>query len=199
MNLKIASGITVIVGRSGAGKTTLLRRLAGLEGIASPYRSVGYVTQEPYLFPHLSVQENVLFGYRRVPKEKRIFTDGEVIDWLNIRPLLERDIPKLSGGERQRIVIARSVLMSPEILLMDEPVSALDCISKAEVLNALLHLRQKINIPILYVTHNESELVRLADQVILLKSGKIALQGSLEALWDNATFLQETGFTPPLK
>ncbi len=198
MNFEIHPGITVIIGHTGAGKTTLLRRFSGLDGKTS-FRAVGYVMQTPYLFPYLSVYENVVFGYKRLAPEKRKVTAEEVIDHLNIQHLFSRKFFQLSGGEQQQIAIARSLLMSPEILLMDEPVSALDMRNKAKMLTALLYFREKMNIPMLYVTHNEAEVTRLAGHVVVLKNRTLYLQGSLDALFLDPLFLEETQFLPPSK
>jgi len=193
-------GITAIFGPSGSGKTTLLRCIAGLErapvgclaiqgqcwqdenqGFFLPLhqRSVGYVFQEASLFSHLSVRKNLEYGWRRIPQQQRQIHLDEAIELLGITPLLNRRSTRLSGGERQRVAIARALLTSPQLLLMDEPLAALDVQSKAEILPYLETLHAQLAIPILYVTHSIQEVMRLADNVLLLAQGQLMAMGSM--------------------
>jgi molybdate transport system ATP-binding protein len=191
------TGVTAIFGRSGSGKTTLLRAIAGLErarqGIisfngqvwqdASQFlpvhkRPLGYVFQEASLFPHLSVLKNLHFGLTRCTTERTISLD-HVVELLGINHLLERKADCLSGGERQRVAIARALAVSPRILLMDEPLSALDRERKQEILPYLERLRDELHIPILYVSHSPAEVSRLADHLVVLDGGRVTAQGPL--------------------
>lgn len=184
-----AAGVTVLFGPSGCGKTTLLRCMAGLEHLPgrlivegevwqdetrflpAHQRPVGYVFQEASLLPHLSVRRNLLFGFQRTQDERRIDLD-QVITLLGLEHLLERGVARLSGGERQRVAIGRALLSQPRLLLMDEPLASLDRARKAEVLPYLERLHNDLAIPILYVTHDPSEAMRLGDRQITLSDGR---------------------------
>ena len=192
------SGITGITGPSGSGKTTLLRAMAGLEKNSCGYlrvgdaiwqdgshftpahqRKVGYVFQEASLFPHLSVQGNIDYGLGRIPEDQRKVIIEHIIELLGIGPLLGRRPSQLSGGERQRVAIARALAVSPAILLMDEPLSALDRGRKKEFMPYLETLHEELNLPIIYVSHSVDELARLADQLILLENGQVTGSGAI--------------------
>ena len=192
-----SAGITGIYGPSGSGKTTLLRCIAGLHrangscGIngdswqsqhhfmPSHQRELAYVHQTPALFPHLSVKGNLLYGYKRTPKPQRKVELEHVVEWLNLAPLLNQKIPLLSGGEKQRVAIARALAASPKLLLLDEPLSALDTDSKRTILPYLEQLGSHFNIPTLYVSHSINELARVANQLVLIKKGKVIQQGPI--------------------
>jgi len=194
-------GVSALFGPSGCGKTTLLRCLAGLErapagrvvvdgqvwqdgaAFAPPHRrAVGVVFQEAALFEHLDVRRNVEFGWKRLaPHERRISLD-DAIAWTGIEPLLERSTLALSGGERQRVAIARALAVSPSLLLMDEPLAALDAARKAEILPAIERLNTLSGITIVYVSHAISEVARLADHVVLMDAGRIAAAGPVGEL-----------------
>ncbi|MEP7280901.1 MAG: molybdenum ABC transporter ATP-binding protein [Rubrivivax sp.] len=198
-----ARGVTALFGPSGCGKTTLLRALAGLEravgrvmldgeawqddarGVFVPThrRGLGYVIQEAALFPHLSVQAQLAYAARRVPPgaHRRIDAD-EVITLLGLQPLLARRSATLSGGERQRVAIARALAGSPRLLLMDEPLAALDAARKAELLPVLEQLQRTLALPIVYVTHSLDEVTRLADHLVLLRDGAAVAAGPLAEL-----------------
>lgn len=194
------SGITVLFGPSGSGKTTLLRCLAGLErasdgfmqfgndvwqdeakGMCLPLhaRPIGYVFQEPRLFPHYSVRSNLLYGYKRIPVEERRISIEQVVTIFGIGHLLDRRIHKLSGGEQQRVAIGRALLTSPQLLLMDEPLTSLDIQRKQEILPFIHRLHEELRIPVVYVSHSINEILQLADRVVLLKQGKLVGVGAL--------------------
>ncbi len=189
-------GVTALFGPSGCGKTTLLRCLAGLERAAGELRvngetwqdaqqwlpthcrPIGYVFQEASLFPHLSVLGNLQYGQRRSSGAKRIDLD-QAIALLGIEPLLDRKPDLLSGGERQRVGIARALATHPRLLLMDEPLAALDYARKQEILPYLDRLQQELAIPVIYVTHSPDEVARLASHLVLLDQGKAVASGPL--------------------
>jgi len=193
-------GVSALFGPSGSGKTTCLRAIAGLEhaddayvaigddiwqdraaGIFVPVhrRALGYVFQEASLFPHLSVRANLDFGRKRVPAGERRFEPDPVARLLGIEGLLERKPDRLSGGERQRVAIARALLASPRLLLMDEPLAALDLRRKQEILPYLERMHDELSIPIIYVSHAPDEVARLADHLVLLDAGKVVASGPL--------------------
>ncbi len=189
------NGITALFGPSGSGKTSLLRAIVGLEradGILQigdsdwqskkhfvpPHsRHVGYIFQEADLFDHLNVEKNLLYGYSRRAIAKRRFQPGQVIDLLKIGHLLRRRTQNLSGGERQLIALGRALLSSPQLLLMDEPLGALDISARIGIYPLLEHIADSMGIPILYVSHALDEVARLADQMILIDAGKITAMG----------------------
>ena len=196
-----AQGVSVLLGPSGCGKTTLLRALAGLSraqgrvrvadevwqddarGVWRPVhqRPIGVVFQEASLFAHLSVRDNLLYGHRRIPAAQRRVTLDEAVSLLGIGHLLRRHPQGLSGGERQRVAIARALLSSPSLLLMDEPLSALDAARKAEVLPYLEALAHG-GVPIVYVTHALDEAARLARHLVLLSEGHVQAEGPVAEL-----------------
>ncbi len=135
-------------------------------------RPLGYVFQKAYLFSHLNVKDNLIYGYRRVKKNERHISFEQVVDLLSLSDFLHRAVQQLSVGESQRIAIARAFLTSPDLLLMDEPVSALDDESKQEFFACFKLLRETLKIPVLYVTHCRAELDQLADTVLLIKHGR---------------------------
>lgn len=191
-------GVTVIFGRSGSGKTTLLRCLAGLERSPTGFmkfgdtvwqdesqniflpvhrRPIGMVFQEARLFPHLSVRDNLNYGYRRIAPEHRKITFDQVVELMDLEPLLDRRTPGLSGGEQQRVAIGRALLTSPRLLLMDEPLANLDAERKQDILPFLIRLRKEMRLPIVYVTHSLSEVLQLVDTLVLLQEGKNIASG----------------------
>jgi molybdate transport system ATP-binding protein len=189
-------GVSVLLGPSGCGKTTVLRALAGLERaqgavqvngqvwqdehrfLPPHQRPIGYVFQEASLFAHLTVQGNLHYGLQRTPKAERKVTLDEAVHLLCIAQLLGRRPDRLSGGERQRVAIARALLTSPRVLLMDEPLSALDPQRKAEVLPYLERLNQQSGVPLVYVTHALEEAARLADHLVLMSAGRVVASGA---------------------
>ena len=193
-------GVSALYGHSGSGKTTCLRCIAGLEraeegfvqindevwqdsqkGLFVPAhkRALGYVFQEASLFPHLSVRANLEFGLKRIPRQQRRVDMAQATELLGIGHLLERHPQHLSGGERQRIGIARALLTSPRLLLMDEPLAALDSKRKSEILPYLERLHDELDIPVLYVSHAQDEVARLADHIVLLSDGKALASGPI--------------------
>ncbi|WP_114973036.1 molybdenum ABC transporter ATP-binding protein [Rhodoferax ferrireducens] len=197
-------GVTALFGHSGSGKTTCLRAMAGLErapgglftlgdevwqdeshGVFVPthHRALGYVFQEASLFAHLSVRRNMEFGQKRgkkhdAPAEQR-FDLASVAELLGIGSLLERMPASLSGGERQRVAIARALLTAPRLLLLDEPLAALDLKRKQEILPYLERLHDELSIPVIYVSHAPDEVARLADHLVLLDAGRVVASGPL--------------------
>jgi molybdate transport system ATP-binding protein len=197
-----AVGVTALFGPSGCGKTSVLRCIAGLQRADGAFglrgdiwqdattflpaheRPIGYVFQEASLFPHLSVEGNLRFGQSRARRTgKRAPIDKEeVIALLGLDPLLGRAPARLSGGERQRVAIGRALLSQPALLLMDEPLSALDKPTRDEILPFLERLHGALSIPILYVSHDLAEVERLADHLVLMEAGRVTGSGPLAAL-----------------
>ncbi|MCV2403851.1 molybdenum ABC transporter ATP-binding protein [Marinomonas sp. C2222] len=196
-----STGVTAIFGPSGSGKTTLLRCIAGLEdrltgnislhddewlspsSCLPPHkRPVGYVFQEANLFPHLTAKSNLEFACKRATKVTPSISYEEVIQLLNIAPILSHYPSELSGGERQRVAIARALLIQPKLLLMDEPLTALDETLKQEILPYLEKVCRQANMPILYVSHSLDEVIRLADSMIVLDKGRVIEQGNTQDL-----------------
>lgn len=199
-------GVTALFGPSGCGKTTCLRAIAGLiraqpgrvevngevwqdddNGAAHRWcpthaRGLGYVFQEASLFEHLSVRGNIGYGLKRTPAGRRTVALDQVVDLLGIAPLMDRRPAALSGGERQRVAIARALAASPRLLLMDEPLAALDAARKAEVLPYLERLHRTLDIPVLYVSHSLDEVARLAEHLVLMREGRVQAQGPTHAL-----------------
>ena len=194
-------GVSALFGPSGCGKTTLLRCLAGLERapggrvvvdgqawqdgaafVPTHRRAVGVVFQEASLFEHLDVRANVAFGWKRLAPEQRRISLDDAIAWTGIEPLLARSTGGLSGGERQRVAIARALAVSPRLLLMDEPLAALDAARKAEILPAIERLHALSGIAIVYVSHAIAEVAWLADHVVLMDAGRALAAGPVGEL-----------------
>lgn len=208
LNLNIdipAHGVTAIFGRSGAGKSSLINLVAGLVtpqsgkitlnetvlfdserkiNLPPEKRHIGYVFQEHRLFPHYTVEKNLKYGCKRFDSSYFL----QIVNLLGIQHLLERFPLSLSGGEKQRVAIGRALLSNPDILLMDEPLSALDLPRKQELLNYLDQLSTQLEIPILYVTHSLDEIIRLADQVILIEQGQIMAFDQVKNIWQHPAF-----------
>ena len=197
------TGITALFGPSGAGKTTLVNMLAGLQrpsrgrivvddmvlfdsaaGIDLPpeQRRLGYVFQESRLFPHMTVAGNLSYGRHLVPKGIPGADYDTVVELLALGPLLDRRPKFLSGGERQRVAIGRALLAAPRLLLMDEPLANLDAPRRSEILPFIEKLRRQFEISIVYVSHNMDEIVRLADQLIVMDNGGIVAQGPVDEI-----------------
>lgn len=186
-NFKAPDGLTALFGPSGAGKTTLLDAVAGLlkpesgrivvagrvlfdskagVNLKPEKRACGYIFQDSRLFPHRSVRDNLLFGWRLAPPARRWMDLEEAIDFLGISHLLARMPRTLSGGEAQRVAIGRALLSGPRFLLMDEPLSSLDFGRRDGIMRVIERIRDELRLPILYVSHEPSEVERLADQTI---------------------------------
>ncbi|MCO7224934.1 molybdenum ABC transporter ATP-binding protein [Pleionea sp. CnH1-48] len=191
-------GVTAVFGHSGCGKTTLLRCVAGLEkaneafikvndkvwqGAASfchtHQRSLGFVFQEASLFSHLTVEANLMYAIKRAPRSTEPSLYRSILELLGLDALIKRMPDQLSGGERQRVAIARALLIQPDLLLMDEPLAALDFARKDEVLPYLERMKKELAIPMLYVTHSMDEVARLADHLIVMEQGKVLASGAL--------------------
>lgn len=193
------TGITALFGPSGCGKTSVLRCIAGLNHLNGKIRigdivwqdekqfmpvykrKIGYVFQEASLFPHLSVQKNLSYAFDKSAKGAAQYFD-EVITMLNIEHLIDRSPKNLSGGERQRVAIGRALLSSPQVLLMDEPLSALDMATRTEIMPFIERLRDQLKLPIFYITHDINEVERLADTLVLMEQGKLLAAGKLQDL-----------------
>jgi molybdate transport system ATP-binding protein len=202
VNFEVERGITALFGPSGSGKTSLIRIIAGLEtpdtgliqisgrtlfdkssniNLPTHKRKVGYVLQEANLFPHLTIRQNLTYA-RWAGRQSRIININDVCKVLGIEKLLYRMPDKLSGGERQRVAIGRALLSDPSILLLDEPLSALDHSRKLEILPFLEQIRDQFDIPMIYISHSVDEITRLADYLVVLKNGKQTIFGPIETV-----------------
>jgi molybdate transport system ATP-binding protein len=198
VNVDLHNARTGIFGPSGSGKTSLLEAIAGLrkpqtaqitlneqlfENSAQNYslpvrlRKIGYVPQDDSLFPHLSVRRNLLYGSNGKSKHET-FSFDHVTSFLEIGSFLDRDVRSLSRGENQRIVIARALLSRPQLLLLDEPLTALDVKLKRTILDQLRGLHSEFGIPMLYVTHDPVEAIEICEEVLMLESGRISARGN---------------------
>lgn len=196
-------GTVALFGRSGCGKTTLANIIAGLlqadsatlevdgvvledthagRRIPAEQRRIGYVFQDARLFPHFNVLGNLRYGERRAPAGERRITLDQVIELLGLRSLLQRRVRELSGGESQRVALGRALLSQPRLLLLDEPLASLDVARRDEVLPYLEKLRDELALPIVYVSHQFDEVLRLATHVVLLDNGRVVAQGGLDVV-----------------
>ncbi len=191
-------GVSVLFGASGCGKTRLLRCFSGLDRAKGKVvvagriwqddnlflpvhkRPLAYVFQHAALFPHLDVKANLYYGIKRNKTQHNPEQWDFVLSLLGIESLLKRQVDNLSGGERQRVAIAQALLLNPEVLLMDEPLAALDKARKKEIMPYLESLHQKLAIPIIYVTHSSDEVARLADYLVIMEHGKVIAKGELD-------------------
>ncbi len=189
--------IMILYGQSGAGKSTLLRLIAGLTRahiglikynkaiwqrnndifIPVEQRRIGYIFQHDNLFPHLNVKDNLLFGFKRINLARPHFIPDTVIETLNLSPLLSRQVQNLSGGEKQRVALAQAILSHPQLLLLDEPINALDDDSKYDIMNYLKLIREEFDLPMLYVTHSRVESEYLSESIIRIDNGHITEYG----------------------
>ena len=205
-------GITALFGPSGCGKSTLLRIIAGLERKAQgtvksgemlwqdgPHltpvwqRGIGFVFQEPRLFPHLSVLGNLAYAEKRSLNIQSQITLEKVVAALDLAPLLDRNVVALSGGEKQRVAIGRALLTKPSLMLMDEPLSALDMKRRATILPLIRSLPEVFGLPVIYVTHAIDEVAQIADRIALMEGGKIRAEGPLDAILENPELDDLTG------
>lgn len=206
--------IVGLFGRSGAGKSTVINAIAGItkpsrgsirindlflfdstKGIDLPpeQRRIGYVFQDALLFPHLDVESNLLYGQRLRSIDERFIESARVIELLGLGTLLRRKPKALSGGEKQRVAIGRALLAQPRILLMDEPLAALDVPRRGEILDYIERLRDELHIPIVYVSHSVPEITRLADTVVVLSEGKCLAVGDVDAVMGRLDLKPATG------
>ncbi len=191
-------GVTAVFGRSGSGKTTLLDCIAGMTSpdsgeirvqgsplfssggrvdLAPEKRRFGYVFQHGALFPHMSVQENVKYGYALTSDAERRLEPDEVVSLLGISHLMDRGVKNLSGGERQRVALARALAASPRALLLDEPLASLDAAHRASILTYLRHVSEQLGTPMVYVSHSLSEVMALATNTLALSEGRRVAYG----------------------
>ncbi|MGH8218775.1 MAG: molybdenum ABC transporter ATP-binding protein [Steroidobacteraceae bacterium] len=198
-----APGVIALFGPSGCGKTTAVHAISGLlrpdagivrigdatlfdsmRGIDVPAerRRIGYVFQDARLFPHLDVLRNLRYGAKRTLGEGPRIDFDEVVELLGLRPLLGRRPRRLSGGERQRVALGRALLCRPRLLLLDEPLASLDVARRAELLPYLERLRDRLSVPMIYVSHQFEEVLRLATHVVLLEAGRVVVQGDIAAV-----------------
>ncbi len=206
--------IVGLFGRSGSGKTSVINAIAGIakprrgsiringavlfdaaQRIDTPpqERRVGYVFQDALLFPHMDVESNLLYGQRLRRPGDRFIEEARVIELLGLSTLLRRKPKALSGGEKQRVAIGRALLAQPRILLMDEPLAALDVPRKTEILDYIERLRDELNIPIVYVSHSVTEITRLADTVVVLSDGKCLAVGDVDDVMGRLDLKPATG------
>ncbi len=218
LNFEIKKGsFTVLLGPSGCGKSTTLRMIAGLEDISSgeilidgkdvsklsaSKRGISMVFQSYALFPHLSVKDNILFGLkvRKVSKEEREKRLEKVVKLVGLEGLLENKPSQLSGGQKQRVALARAFVAKSKICLMDEPLSNLDAKLRHEMRIEIKKLQQQLNMTVLYVTHDQTEAMSMADHIILLNNGKIEQEGTPKQLYEKVatTFVGKFIGTPPM-
>jgi len=202
VTFEAASGVTALFGPSGAGKSTIANMIAGLvdpdqgrialdgdvlfdssgKNVPPHRRRIGYVFQEGRLFPHLTVRSNLTYGryMHGLPRDEAAL--GNIVDLLDIGHLLGRRPGTLSGGERQRVAFGRAVLMQPRLLVLDEPLASLDRARKLEILPYLVRLRDEAKVPMIYVSHQAGEIIRLASQVVKVEDGRVAAVGGHELL-----------------
>lgn len=185
-----------LYGPSGSGKTTVVEAIAGLRtpsrgtiavaghllfstdrhvNLPPRYRRIGYVPQDVLLFPHLDARQNILYG-------RRVGSGGASLEalvaLLDLAPLLDRRIPSLSGGERQRVALARALASGPDVLLLDEPMAAVDLARRRRILDALLRIRDELHVPLVYVAHSPEEVTRIADRVVVMDGGQVVGAGT---------------------
>jgi len=211
LDAEFGGRISAIFGPSGAGKTSLLDLVAGLRpaqsasiqlgdqvltdtsrGVSIPTRErgIGYVPQDLALFPHLSVRQNLLYGRKSGGETNTLFAYERVVEVLEIEPLIERGVTELSGGEKQRVALARALLASPQLLLLDEPLSSLDVKLKARIIPYLARIRDEFRVPMLYVTHDRFETLALADEMLVLINGRAAQAGPIQEVFSRPASLE---------
>ncbi|MBK18436.1 MAG: molybdenum ABC transporter ATP-binding protein [Rhodospirillaceae bacterium] len=207
-------GVLALFGQSGSGKTSIVNMVAGLlnpdsgrvkidgrvlfdseSGINLQIheRRIGYVFQESRLFPHMSVLKNLNYGRRRAPNNARQIDFDDVIEVLGIKHLIDQKPYTLSGGERQRVALGRALLANPDILLMDEPLASLDVARKSEILPFIEMIRDRFEVPMIYVSHSMDEIIRLADTLVLVDDGQVKAVGPLEELTSRLDLRRLTG------
>jgi molybdate transport system ATP-binding protein len=217
VDFSASPGFTILFGASGAGKTTLLDCIAGLtspeEGriaigtrvwfedsridLPVAKRHIGYVFQDLALFPHLTVEQNVIYGIAHLPRAERKSRVSTILDAFRVGQFAQRKPNDISGGERQRVALARTLVTDPEILLLDEPLAALDAATKSKIIDDLRAWNEAHRIPILYITHSREEVYALGERAIVLERGQIVAQGSPHEVLDaprQETIAQLVGF-----
>jgi len=208
INCEIKPAFTALFGPSGAGKTTTLNMVAGLLNpdagqielsgrtlfcktrkinLPPQRRNVGYIFQESCLFPHLTIRKNLEFGWKKVPKDAHKFEFDDIVAEVGIEHFLDRKPHSLSGGEKQRVTLARALMASPDYLLLDEPLAALDMSTKLSFLRFIKTVHERHQLPILYITHDLTDVINFADEVIVLNQGTVLDQGNPYALLDKMT------------
>jgi molybdate transport system ATP-binding protein len=213
-SFECGDGVTALFGRSGAGKTTVINAIAGLVrprkgriafdgetlfdsergvNVAAGRRRFGYVFQEARLFPHLTVNQNLRYSRWFDRSSRAPDNFSHIVELLGISAILERRPAQLSGGEKQRVAIGRALLARPRLLLLDEPLASLDQPRKDEILRHLELLRDEVRIPMLYVSHTVAEVIRLADSVVLMASGKSVAAGSVEEVMGHPELAPSSG------
>ena len=215
VDFKVGSGsITSLYGRSGSGKTSIINMISGLQkpnlgfiqidndvlldtdsNIYEPpeKRGLGYIFQDSRLFPHLNIRRNLEYGIRNNPISSSQFSFDSVVDILQIGPLLERKPNNLSGGEKQRVAIGRALLTQPRLLLMDEPLASIDAQLRGEILTFIETLRDELRLTIIYVSHSIDEVIRLADQMVLISNGEQKVAGNVEEIMSRLDLHPLTG------
>lgn len=203
VDVTCACPVTAIFGPSGAGKTAILNLVSGLmrpdsgeialdgvpifhaeKGVDLPpeQRRIGHVFQDDLLFPHLSARQNLAYGYQFLAPSERKFHPDAIADLLELTALLDRKPASLSGGERQRVALGRAILTSPKLLLLDEPLAALDRELKDRIMPYLRHIRTDLGIPMLYVSHAVGEILQLTERVIVLNRGRVLAHGAFSSV-----------------
>ena len=211
---RVGAGVTALFGPSGAGKTSIVHAIAGLlrpqrgrivvdgriildtdSGVSLPVhtRRIGTVFQDARLFPHMSVENNLRFGMRRAPVPANENEFAHIVELLGLENLLPRKPAKLSGGEKGRVALGRALLASPQLLLLDEPLAALDAARKNEILPYLERLRDDARVPMLYVSHSLDEVTRLADSIVVMREGNVVAAGSVFDLMSDLQFAAASG------
>ncbi len=206
-------GITILFGPSGCGKSTLLNCIAGLEKADDAYfklndaiyddsnkqyktachdRRIGYVFQDSRLFPHMNVSDNLYYGYKRLDDTQQLLKFEQVIEKFSLTDLLEKFPHQLSGGQKQRVALGRALLSNPKLLILDEPMSALDHAAKQELLPYIECIHQELTIPIIYVSHDLTEVLQLGDYILVINEGKIIDHGDLVDLCVSQPLLTQT-------
>jgi sn-glycerol 3-phosphate transport system ATP-binding protein len=218
LNITVPGGrFTVLLGGSGCGKTTCLRLIAGLDqpssgririgerdvtSLPASARGVAMVFQSYALFPHLNVAENILFGLkaRGVPRAERDRRLAHAVDLLGIRPLLSRKPGQISGGQQQRVALGRAIVAQTPVCLMDEPLSNLDAQLRAEMRREIVALQRRLGLTMIYVTHDQTEAMSMADQVVLLRAGRLEQAASPDEIYDRPATTYVGGFigSPPM-